>query len=454
MKRNWQNCNVTVLGLSLSGISAAKYLVNKGAKCLISEKQEISSQDSQKISELENLGIKVETGFHYEESIARADIIVTSPGIPPHAEVYDIVKKYKKEVINDLDLAFMETKKPFIAITGTNGKTTTTKLISDILINAGYKAPSCGNIGVPPISLIDDKVDYFVLEISSYQIYTSKYLKPEIGVFLNYFPDHLEWHGGEKNYFEAKASMFIDSRSPGWAFLNAGDKNILKLRKKIPSQVCLFGKETKHNGIFIKEKSIVHKKDNKIIEIIKLQDIPLLGKHNYENIMAAIGVTSFLGVNNDKIKSGILNFKSPEHRLEYVEKIKGIDYYNDSKSTNCESTICALKAFDNKKVVLIAGGRDKNTDLKNLAKAIEEKASNVILFGEASKRFYDYFKNLPVKIKTASSLKEAVDLAAKTNSGPVLFSPACASFDMFKNFEERGRTFKEYVRQKASSGKT
>lgn len=446
MKRHWIDKDVTILGLSITGIAASKYLTNKGANCIISEKREEKHEDHEKIAELNSLGIQVEMGGHKNETILNSDLIITSPGIPPRSEVLTLARDNKIEVISEIELAYIESDKPFIAITGTNGKTTTTKLISEILTNAGYKAPACGNIGIPPISFVDEDIDYFVTELSSYQISSSPTFKPQIALFLNYTPDHIDWHGSKEAYFEAKAALFTDYRSPAWAVLNACDANVLELRHKSLSEIVFFGREMPGSAVYIQDNMIVAKDKGKIEDIIRIEEIPLIGKHNYQNIMAAISVAIIIGVDIEVIRSTIINFKPPEHRLEYVATINGIDYFNDSKATNCDSTICALKAFENKRVVLIAGGRDKGTDLTEMVETIKEHAASVVLIGEAADRFEAAMKDLGyLNINRAASLEEAIDTAGNLKLGPVLLAPACASFDMFRNFEERGQAFKNYV---------
>lgn len=454
MTKRWVNRDVTILGFSLSGIAAAEYLSKKGANCTISEKRDEKPEDQEKIQELKKQGIKVEMGGHISQTILDADTIVTSPGIPPHADVMKLIKAHKIHTTSEIDLAFLESSKPFIAITGTNGKTTTTKLISEILTNAGYNAPVCGNIGLPVISLADDqKIDYFVIEISSYQIDTSPIFKPQIALFLNYTPDHLDWHGCAEAYFEAKAALFTGHRSPVWSVLNACDPKVFALKDSSLSEIIPFGREMPGSSVYISDNKVFAKTKNKVEEIIEIKDIPLIGKHNYQNIMAATAVAMTLKVEPEVIKSTIKNFTPPEHRLEYVDTINDIKYYNDSKATNCDSTISALKAFENEKVVLIAGGRDKGTELNELVETIKQHTESIVLIGEAADRFQKALEEAGYNnIYRAASLEEAIDKAGELRQGPVLFAPACASFDMFKNFEERGRVFKDYVIKKKAIG--
>ncbi len=449
MRRKWVGLNVTVLGLSLSGIAAAKYLSDKGAEVIISESRQATDEDINTIAELGKIGIKVETGGNREETILNSDIIVTSPGIPPHSEVIKLIRNHKISLISEIELAFRESEKPFIAITGTNGKTTVTKLISEILTNAGYKAPACGNIGVPPISLVDDEPDYFVTEVSSFQIYYSPSFKPQIGVFLNYTPDHKDWHGSEEEYFKAKADLFTGIRTPMWSVLNACDAKVLNLMHQSESDVVLFGSEVSKSAVYIQNDKIMCRMRNTTTEVIAVNEINLIGKHNLQNVMAAVAVCSIVGVDNETMRNAITAFKPPEHRIEYVDTIDGIGYYNDSKATNPDSTICALNGFTENKVVLIAGGRDKGTDLSQMVEAVKNSAAAVVLIGEASDRFENALREGGYhNIHRANSLEEAVDTAANLKLGDVLLSPACASYDMFKNYEQRGRIFKEYVYKK------
>lgn len=452
MKRKWINTNVTILGYSLSGIAAAKYLSDKGADCIISERREAKDDDDCQIKELENLGIKVEMGEHKKDTILGADLIVVSPGIPPHSEVIKLAKDNKIEIISEVELAYIETTKPFIAITGTNGKTTSTKLISEILTNAGLKAPACGNIGVPVISLVNEQPDYFVAELSSFQIHSSPTFKPQVGIFVNYSPDHIDWHGTEEEYYKTKANLFVTERHPAWSILNAAEDKIFRLKDYTESKQIFFGKEYGDFSIFRDKDGVFCKNNDKVEEIIKINEIPLIGEHNYMNIMGAIAVAKVVGIESEIIKKSIIGFKAPEHRLEYVETINGTKFYNDSKATNCDSSICALKAFNENKVVLIAGGKDKGTDLTGFVNEVNKHVSSVVLIGQASDRFEEsLIKGGFSNIFREETLESAIDKAFSLKEGDVLFSPACASFDMFKNYEERGKVFKDYVIKKKAS---
>ena len=447
-----KNKNVLVLGLSVSGISVAKYAAKHGASVVVTEKRAQKPEDSQTIKELSELGIKVEMGFHSDGAVKNADMVVTSPSIPPGAEIFQKAKCFGKEVISEPDFAFLNRPEgsKFITITGTNGKTTTTKLVSEILTNAGYKAPFCGNIGVPPTDLLDDDIDYFVMEISSYQIFHSKYLKPYIGAFINYTPDHVTWHGSAEEYLRVKQSHFLGENAPEYAVLNYKDENVMVLEKDTPSKIVAFDDEFSDPCVFEKADKLFFEKNKDVQKVCDLTKAKIFGKHNHQNMMCATAIAKILDISNDVIQKTIEEFKAPAHRIEFIAEIDGIKYYNDSKGTNCDSSICALKAFKDK-VVLIAGGRDKMTDLTEFVQTIDQKATNVVLIGEAADRFEKAMREIGYNnIIRTSTLESAIDIAGKLNQGDVLFSPACASFDMFKNFEERGEVFRNHVLSKLS----
>lgn len=452
MSTEWFKRKVLILGLSKSGISAAKYLNERGADVFITELRQPSEADKETIKELNTLEIQVEMGGHSEEFINDAYIAVTSPGIPPHSEIFKRVKEKNIQIISEIELAYKESSKPFIAITGTNGKTTTTALTSHIL-STEYKAPACGNIGNPPCDLLAQEIDYFVCEMSSYQIETSNSFQAQIACWLNFTPDHLDWHGGLDNYFDAKAKLFKSPQNPAFAIFNGVDEKLLEFSKTCQSEVFLFAKEVEDNCCYIKNEAIYFRRNKKEEHIIDIKDCPLVGEHNYQNIMCATIIAKLVGMENEKIKSAIQSFKAPEHRLEFIRNFNGIDFYNDSKATNPEAAIVAIKSFNNVDAVLIAGGRDKNTDLTEFCEAIKAHMKTVILIGEASQRFKENlmlngFDNIITEETLESAIDKSIELKTGDRPQVVLLSPACASFDMFKSYEHRGEVFKEYVLSK------
>ena len=438
---------ILVLGLSKSGIAAAKLAKNLGYDVYLTEgKNEVNELQ---VQELENLGIKVEFGKHSDEFIKDADLVITSPGIPPKSEIFKRIKENNIPIISEIEFAYQNSDTPFIAITGTNGKTTTTALVSHIL-NQNFNAPVCGNIGVPPSSLVeDDSIDFLVCEVSSYQAEMTELFRPFISCWTNFTPDHIDWHEGLENYFNAKSKIFLNKQAPNFAILNAQDNKLLEFSKKCKKNLYLFDTKNYTNTCFIENDAIIFKENNQQEEIIKLNECPLVGHHNYQNIMCAIICAKLCGIENEDIKSRIMSFKAPEHRLEKVREHNGIVFYNDSKATNPEASIVAIKSFNNTNVALILGGRDKNTDLTEMCEAINNHINSVILIGEATERFEKNLKkNGFNNIIKEKSLEQAIDKAIELNPNVVLLSPACASFDMFKSYEHRGEVFKDYVLSK------
>ena len=497
---------VLILGLSKSGIAAAKFAASKGYDVYITESKgvneawrldnpatpqgikgvnEAGKLDNQatpqgiqglnegvnpQIEELKSLGIKIECGMHSEEFISGSSFAVTSPGIPPKSEIFRRLNEKNIKIISEIEFAYLNTKTPFIAITGTNGKTTTTALVSHIL-SKKFSAPVCGNIGVPPTSLIEENHDFLVCEISSYQAQMTEKFKAKIACWTNFTPDHIDWHGGLENYFNAKAKIFLPPQEPEFAILNAQDtklkefskqcKNVVFFDTKLldtspqPSPQGEGGKEdtsllhsTQGQGATpccgIKNNSIFYKGE----EIISLKDCPLVGHHNYQNIMCGIIIAKLVGMNNSDIREQIMSFRAPAHRLEKVREMDGITFFNDSKATNPEASIVAIDSFNNQNVALILG-RDKNTDLTEMCHSINKHIKTVLLIGEATERFEENLKkNGFSNIIKEHTMEEAIDKAISLKPDVVLLSPACASFDMFKSYEHRGEVFKDYVLSK------
>lgn len=436
---------VLVLGLSKSGIAAAKLAKKQGAVVYLTEGKDVTSENLYKVEELKNLGINVEYGAHSDEFINNADLVVTSPGIPPHSEIIQRIRKQNIPVISELELAYRECDIPFIIITGTNGKTTTTALTEHILARK-LNVKACGNIGQPPCNIADENLDYFVCEASSFQLEMSTSLKPFISVWTNFTPDHIDWHQGLENYFKAKARVFLKPQAPKYSVLNAKDERLLEFAKQAQGEVFMFAGNIGNNCCYEENGEIVFKKGGVEEKIIKLSECPLLGEHNYQNIMCAIICAKLTGIDNATIKQAIIDFKAPAHRLEKIISKNGITYYNDSKATNPEAAIVAINSFNNVDVALIAGGRDKNTDLTEFCDSVKKHIKTVVLIGEATERFEENLKrngfNNIIREKTMQS---AIDKCIEIHPDVVLLSPACASFDMFTGYEQRGDVFREYV---------
>lgn len=450
MKRKWFDKKVLIAGLSKSGTAAARYLNSKGAECFVTEFKPADEKSAELVKELESEGIHVETGGHSDEFIKDSYLAVMSPGIPPHSELYAKLKKFNVPFVSEPELAYGETTVPFIAVTGTNGKTTVTSLISHIL-STKYDAPVCGNIGIPPISLVDGEHDFFVCETSSYQSELSPSLTPFIACFLNWSPNHVDWHDGAENYFKAKAKLFADYKQPVFAIFNAKDEKVFEFSKTYSGEKFYFCGEFEKNCCFIRDGKIYYKRRKGEEEIIRVDEIDLIGEHNLENVMCAIIAAKICGIDNETLKERIKSFKAIEHRIEFCGENAKHKFYNDSKSTTPGATITALKALAGKSITLIAGGRDKNTDLGDFCAKVKETCNHVILIGEAADRFAQNLENSGFEgVIKSPSFENSIDTADGLDDEIILFSPACASFDMFDNFEHRGEKFKEYVATKTA----
>lgn len=445
---NWHDKKVLIMGFSMSGKSAAKYLARHGADVFITENREQKEEDLKDIQELEGLGIKIEFGGNSDEFLNDSYMAIVSPSVPKESELYKKVQEKNIQIISEIELAYKETGRPFIGITGTNGKTTVTALTSHIL-SSEYKAPECGNIGVPPTSLLDKDIDYFVCELSSFQMEHTNAFKAQIACWTNFTPDHITWHGTLENYFNAKAKLFRNPTASAFAVLNGADEKLLEFSKTVGGTVFLFDKEVDDNCCYIKDESIFYKRNGKEEFIIKLADCPLIGHHNYQNIMCCVIMAKIIGISNEHIQERIKDFVVPEHRLEKVREYNGITFYNDSKATNPEASIVAINSFNNTDVALIAGGRDKLTTLDEFCESVKQHIKTVILIGEATERFEEALKKSGFdNILKADTMESAIDKAIELKPNNVLLSPACASFDMFKGYEERGTVFKNYVLSK------
>lgn len=434
---------VLVVGFSTTGVAAAKYLHNKGLDVYITEKNELKKKNKELVENLTSKGIKIEFGGHSDEFIEGVNFAILSPSIPPEAEILKKLEERNISYFSDVEFCSFFDREKMIAITGTNGKTTTTALTSFIL-SKKFNAPYCGNIGISPMEYLDKSVDYYVVETSSYQLYYSKSFAPKIGVFCNLTPDHILWHKTLENYFEAKANMFRNMDEHSYAILNYDDKMTKKLGEEIKAKVYYFSLEKQdiENCIYLENNKIIFNNE----EIIDINELNIVGMHNIQNAMCAILCALIVEIDKDTIKDALRTFRAIEHRLEYIKTIDGTDYYNDSKATNPEASIVAINSFPNKRVVLIAGGRDKKTSLDDFIEAVKKNISKVVLIGEATQRFKEELsKKGYLNIVNSKTLEEAIDIASLDKPDVVLLSPACASFDMFESYEKRGDAFRNYV---------
>ncbi len=457
-ENRWQGKPLTVLGLSRSGSAVARYVATRDGSVFLSETVPASPQNETARKSLEALGVQVEMGGHSKQCFTHSHQVVVSPGIPPTNDVLSQLVLSQKDVIAEVEFAYREAGNiPIVGITGTNGKSTTTTLISWILSEAGFKAPACGNIGIPITDVLNTQTpDYLVAELSSFQLEFSPTLKTKVSVFTNFKPDHLDWHGSIEAYQEAKLKLFTPPHSPEWSVVLADDPVSQRIASRTDGQILWFSRDRdlvqsyENKAYLDAEQNFVIEAQGKPAErLFKVNELQLIGDHNYENMLAGAATTYLLGVPVAVIRSACLAFAGLEHRLEKVDTLgpNQVVFFNDSKATNTDAAISALRAFKNQKVILIAGGYDKMTPLDDFVTAVQAYAGRVILIGAAAKRFAQALDAAGYSAyEFSETLATAVAQAFQLSSGePVLFSPACSSFDMFKNFEERGKVFKQDV---------
>ncbi len=393
-------------------------------------------------------GITVETGGHGDRTFRGQDLIVVSPGVPVDAPPLVQARALGEAVIGEIELAAQFLPGPIVAITGSNGKTTTTTLTGEILTAAGFPALIGGNIGTPAISLAEraKPETAIVLEISSFQLETIQTFRPKVAVVLNVTPDHLDRHRTFEVYVDAKARIFENQQSSDFAVLNADDLTCVAMGARTRAQVFWFSrqKEVQH-GACVREGNIVFRDQSGPREIMQVSEIPLKGAHNLENILAAVCAGALMGCAPERIRQAVSDFKAVEHRLEFVTTIRGVDYYNDSKATNVDATIKALESFP-ANIHLILGGKDKGSDYTVLNDLLRQRVKRVYTIGAAAAKIESQIKGIDVV--HAETLENAIRKAnAEAQSGDVvLLAPACASFDQFKSYEHRGKMFKEIVR--------
>ena len=431
---------LAVLGLGKSGIAAANLAVKKGFT--------VFASDSGKQKTYRQMGLNKAVCCEFEkhtDKLLEADIIIKSPGLPSDLPILKLAKKKKIPIISELDFAlhFIRCKK-IIAVTGTNGKTTTTTLIYKIIKKEYKNTVVAGNIGYPISSVVDKiKSDtILVLELSSYQLEDSPSFKPDISVSLNITPDHLKHHKTMRNYIKAKSNIFMNQTNKNFAVYNKEDKYLKKEILKTKAKKIAFNDNSK-NSINYNNGTIIININNIIVKFNINIKIP--GKHNIDNILAAVVAAYLSKVKIKNIQTVINSFKGVEHRIEFVRNLRGVKYYNDSKGTNVDSTKVALEAFD-KNIHLILGGQDKGSSYMPLFELIKEKVKNIILIGEATPIIKRELKGSAIMHETGTLFNAIKTLQKLTEPGDiVLFSPACASFDQFKDFEDRGRIFKQIV---------
>jgi len=440
---------IVVIGMGRTGIAAARFLGKQGAKVVVTDEKPVDQWGGG--DEFKQIATEkwLEIGDYNTRILTGACIVVPSPGVPPGNDLLVEAQKKNIPVISEIEIAYRFLKVPVIAVTGTNGKTTTTTLLGEILKHSGKKTFVGGNIGNPLIEYVEgsQKDDFIVAEISSFQLQWIEKFQPYIAVLLNITHDHINYHGSFAEYRRIKTRVFANQTKADFAILNAADPEQEGIERIINAQVINFSsKRVLKKGIFIKKNNIVFRMPGANEEQYPLNIINLPGLHNVENVMAAIMAARFCGCSQENIIAAVSAFRGLPHRIEFAGEKNSIKFYDDSKGTNVGSVVRALETFD-KPVILLMGGRDKDGDFETIKPLLASKAKKVILFGEARDRIAKLIgKDMPELKKP--NLREAIESAYKNaQSGDViLLSPGCASFDEFANYKERGNFFKDVVR--------
>jgi UDP-N-acetylmuramoylalanine--D-glutamate ligase len=437
---------VLVVGMARTGIATAKFLRAKG--CLVTTTEVKPEEEmGEAVQELKDLDLSTEWGGHRTETFLKQDIIVVSPGVDLNIDPIQKAIRRGVRVISEVELAYQFIHVPILAITGTNGKTTTTLLLGEMLKEGGRRVGVGGNVGEPLILFADggDRWEVLVVEISSFQLEAIEDFRPRTSVLLNITEDHLDRYSSYTDYIEAKVRIFANQNSGDVAILNRDDPIVMQFGEKVKAKKVLFSMGEKlEEGAFSNGQTISLRLGG-TKEEYSLGKTPLKGIHNVENMMAALTAARIFGCSKRTIQDVLDRFKGLEHRLEFVREIGGVRFYNDSKGTNVGSVVKSLQSFS-EPVILIAGGKDKNGDLSPLKDLVQKQVKHLILVGEAKERMSHELGGLTDTVM-ARTMEEAVSLAhQKANGGEViLLSPACSSFDMFKDYKERGRVFKEAV---------
>ncbi len=444
-----KNKRVLVVGAGKSGISAARFLRERGAKVTISDSRSAAALAGE-IPELMDAGIMVEAGGHGLLTFRRQDLIVVSPGVPMDTPEVRQVVALGMPVIGELELASRFLEGQVIAITGSNGKTTTTTLVGEILKRGGLQTLVGGNIGLPVIELIaESRLECWnVLEVSSFQLETVAEFRPRIATVLNITPDHLDRHKTFANYAAAKARITERQDAEDFLVLNGENKEAQMVAARTRAQVFWFSaRRPIKQGAFVHGESVVFlaKEGGRPEPVMPVNEITLKGAHNVENVLAAVTIARLAGVSSEAIRSAVGSFRGVEHRLELVRTRNGVEFYNDSKATNVDAAMKAVSSFAGG-VHLILGGKDKDSDYTQMGGLLKERVAVVYLIGSAAEKIRGELDGV-VKMVEAGTLDVAVAEAAKAaRAGDVvLLAPACSSFDQFENYEHRGRAFRELV---------
>lgn len=457
--KNMKDKKVLVVGLGKSGIAAVQAMLKLGAEVSVQDSKSLNQVDPQLLNFLtglpggENLGLYLGV---MPPDMSEFDMMILSPGVDPQLPFVREAEEEGVEIIGELEIAYRIGRGHFVGITGTNGKTTTTTLTGEIFKNSGRSTHVVGNIGVAVISksLDADEDDWLITETSSFQLQTARYFRPAVSAILNLTPDHLNRHHTMEEYGAAKAKIFENQREDGYCIMNYDDKVCWNLAKNCRAKVVPFSRrEELEFGAFVKDGQLVlRNEEGELVTFCRADELQIIGGHNVENALAAAAISYFSGIEPDAISRTLRTFGGVEHRIEFSGEINGVKYYNDSKGTNVDATVTALRAIE-KNIILIAGGDGKGQVFDELIENFQGSVKHMILLGrdahliaEAADRHgfgaYTYAKNMNECVQKAAEMASAGDT--------VLMSPACASWDMYNNYEQRGEHFKDCVAQLGS----
>ncbi|GFO56062.1 UDP-N-acetylmuramoylalanine--D-glutamate ligase [Geomonas sp. Red276] len=439
--------NILVVGLARTGVSVTRFLAEQGARVTVTDMRDYDAL-ADVLAELEDLELNLELGRHVPHSFLMADLIVVSPGVPMDIKPLQMARSQKRRVVSEVELASWFIKAPMVAITGTNGKTTTTTLTGEIFRACGFETYVGGNIGDPLIDLVTSgrEVERVVVELSSFQLEGIESFRPDVAVLLNITEDHLDRYHSYQEYIDAKLRIFENQTESDYAVLNIDDPLVAACAEKLKARIFPMSRRQElEEGISCRDGFITFNHNGKSLSF-GTEGFLLKGVHNLDNIMASLAATLLMRCDGDCAYQAVKSFKGLPHRMELVTTVNGVGYYEDSKGTNVGSVVKSLESFESG-ITLIAGGKDKGGSYEPLAPLVQARVSHLILIGEAKERMNEALGSL-TDTRFAATLEEAVELSHRLTKpgGVVLFSPACSSFDMFKDYLERANCFKAAVR--------
>lgn len=450
MKQDYSGQRVVVIGAGLSGQALVRYLVARGATVALSDQRRRSQISG--LESLDDLSIRFDLGGHDLQLFEQADLIAVSPGVPLDCAPLKLAASCNIPLLGEIEIAAAEIEAPLIAITGTNGKSTTTSLIGEIMQAWGKQVFVGGNIGTPLVEACDEKYDVLAVEISSFQLETIRKFHPRFGLLLNLSSDHLDRYPDLESYYLAKLGLFRNMNASDFAVLNADDPEVIRLSESIKATKVWFSAQGRAVQGLVREGDNLNWNWNGAAIQLPLAELQLSGEHNIENAMAALIPALLQGCPAVLAWDAVCSFTGLEHRMQLVRQLNGVNWYNDSKGTNVGSVVKSLSGLL-APVTLIAGGKDKGGEYAPLRSLVEEKVANLILIGEAAARMAAELSGAS-EIRLAATLEAAVRQAYEVTpaGGTVLLSPACSSFDMFKNFAVRGQEFTRLVQQLPPEG--